>query len=426
MARPLIRAFQAAPDATPQYREALDAWQRGWSLFPVELEDKTPIAALLPRKPDGSAGWSPLQQRQPTVFEMSTWADAEAFGVVTGGLTGLVVLDVDPGGSETLRGKHIPETIVSRTIRGRHYYFKHPPGMRVKTVKGFLPGLDMRGDGGYAVLPGPEGREWIISPDEVEPAPLPDWLFPLVVQLPEKQKRVKKPVPAVKPSNPGSRPAALPGVNHGNQLTRWFQDADAVLTMCRHMGIAVDTVPARCHDVLPGGEPDTRPSASVYRNDSGNFVYRSFRLSTESEHEQFFHLQDVYASLVTGRVQRNERPGGKASPSVATWALRLLVDAGVIAPAKVRHRRLSQDAPEAARTAYHGFLKLLGCKWLHSAGEASPYTWRFCSDWTGLSEWDAKAGIYWLLENGYLYTVSKYKRTRLYLPRGSYDERHSV
>jgi hypothetical protein len=81
-------------------------------------------------------------------------------GIVTGALSGLVVLDVDPrhGGKESLRGlerKHgpLPETMESITGGGgRHVYFSHPGGV-VHNRTNIEPGIDLRGDGGCIVAP---------------------------------------------------------------------------------------------------------------------------------------------------------------------------------------------------------------------------------------------------------------------------------
>jgi len=90
--------------------------------------------------------------------------------IVTGRLSGLVVLDVDPrhGGDASLaafEARHgpLPATVESRTGGGgRHFYFRHPGG-RCPNRVGLEPGLDLRGDGGCIVAPPsihPSGREY--------------------------------------------------------------------------------------------------------------------------------------------------------------------------------------------------------------------------------------------------------------------------
>jgi len=113
-------------------------------------------------------------------------------GLVTGERSGVVVLDVDRDpergidGEQTLKALEqqygpLPTTPQVRTGRGgRHLFFRHP-GHPVKTCAGELgPGLDVRGDGGQAILPPsvhPNGTryEWVegLGLQDLEPAALP-------------------------------------------------------------------------------------------------------------------------------------------------------------------------------------------------------------------------------------------------------------
>jgi hypothetical protein len=118
------------------------------------------------------------------------WPQAN-IGLVTGEGSGLVVLDVDPrhGGHAGLeemerRFGPLPATVEAQTGGGgRHLLFKHP-GERIPNSAGLLgPGLDIRGDGGYIVVPPSlhaSGRRYAWDethhPAYVEPAPMPAWL----------------------------------------------------------------------------------------------------------------------------------------------------------------------------------------------------------------------------------------------------------
>jgi hypothetical protein len=116
------------------------------------------------------------------------WPNANV-GVVTGTVSGLVVLDVDPrhGGDESLaalEGIHglLPHTVESLTGGGgRHLYFRHPG--TVVPSRSIAPGLDIKGDGGLIVSPPSQhvsGRvyRWEpgCAPGEVPLADLPRWL----------------------------------------------------------------------------------------------------------------------------------------------------------------------------------------------------------------------------------------------------------
>ncbi len=161
---------------------ALDYLRRGWSVLPIEPRGKRP---LVPWRPFQSGAASTDTVRQ--WFER--WPDANV-GVVTGGISGLVVLDVDTGhgGADSLAAleqEHgaLPVTLEAVTGGGgRHLYFRHP-GRPVVNRVGLRAGLDLRGDGGCVVAPPsghPSGRRyaWAArrSLDEVPLAPLPHWL----------------------------------------------------------------------------------------------------------------------------------------------------------------------------------------------------------------------------------------------------------
>ena len=141
--------------------------------------------------------WEEYQRRRASEGVVrrwfACWPDAN-IGVVTGSISGLVVLDVDPGhgGGESLARLEaihgpLPFTVSAVTGGGgRHVYFRHPDG-EVRNRVGIAPGLDLRGDGGYVVAPPsvhPSGRPYAWepsgSPDEAALAPIPAWLLQTV------------------------------------------------------------------------------------------------------------------------------------------------------------------------------------------------------------------------------------------------------
>lgn len=142
---------------------------------------KTPIVA-----------WSAYQTSLPTDAEWQTWDRRFArynVGFITGAVSRRIVLDLDSGhadgvdGSATLRshGLHLPPSPTVRTRHGGlHVHLLHPGG-DLRNFAGRLPGVDARGDGGFALLPPSENYEWLpgLGPDDVEPAPAPGWLIDL-------------------------------------------------------------------------------------------------------------------------------------------------------------------------------------------------------------------------------------------------------
>jgi hypothetical protein len=62
----------------------------------------------------------------------------------------------------------LPETVASITPRGSHLFFKSENGAVRNSAGAIAPGLDIRGDGGYVVLPPsihPSGRPYVWSVD---------------------------------------------------------------------------------------------------------------------------------------------------------------------------------------------------------------------------------------------------------------------
>ena len=120
------------------------------------------------------------------------WPEANV-GIVTGGVSGIVVLDIDPrnGGTENLAKLEAEHGRLPRTVQvttggdGKHFFFKHP-GFRVKCRSGdsaLLPGVELKGDGGYVVAPPSvhaSGKVYafdkVLRPDRVGLASPPKWL----------------------------------------------------------------------------------------------------------------------------------------------------------------------------------------------------------------------------------------------------------
>jgi hypothetical protein len=175
-------------EAVDVHGAALRYLARGWSVIPVFPGGKRPLVP-----------WLAFQQRRPTPGEVGEWfrrwPDANV-AVVTGAVSGLVVLDIDVqhGGAESLSRltqAHgpLPPTIEAVTGGGgRHLYFAHPGGTLHNRV-GVEPGIDVRGDGGYVVAPPslhPSGRRycWSSSIDfGSAPAAMPGWLLRRLFQI---------------------------------------------------------------------------------------------------------------------------------------------------------------------------------------------------------------------------------------------------
>jgi hypothetical protein len=171
------------PDSDPLI-VALDYLEKGWSVIPIEPRGKKPLV-----------DWKPFQTRRPPKDELREWFRRDAnVGIVTGSVSGLIVLDIDPrhGGDATLQGLvnkygDLPVTVGSKTGGGgRHIFLAHPgKGIKIASKAAVLgPGIDIRADGGYVVAPpslhaSGNAYEWEPqrSPNDVKVAPAPSWLL---------------------------------------------------------------------------------------------------------------------------------------------------------------------------------------------------------------------------------------------------------
>jgi hypothetical protein len=112
------------------------------------------------------------------------------WGMPTGTASGYVVLDIDvkrpeANGFDSLKdlGRSIlPETPMVHTESGGvHIYFQCPDRELRNSAGKIGPGLDVRGAGGYVIVPTPDsGYVWDTywNLDTVEPVEAPDWLWP--------------------------------------------------------------------------------------------------------------------------------------------------------------------------------------------------------------------------------------------------------
>lgn len=162
---------------------ALDYMRRGWSVVPVRRGEKMPAIP-----------WAKHQSAPAHEAIIRAWFDSDAtmgLGLVQGRHVGTVVLDFDGElGLETLaklEAKGLPQGIRQFTPRGGVHVMLAHPGQHVPTRKNVLPGMDIRGDGGFVVAHpslGSNGRPYAwdadAHPDEAPLEDVPAWLVPII------------------------------------------------------------------------------------------------------------------------------------------------------------------------------------------------------------------------------------------------------
>jgi predicted P-loop ATPase len=167
-----------------------DAIARGWSIIPVNL-NKKPYWDLLPKGPDGKPIWKPFQTRLTTPDELASWirANPPAFAIATGAFSHVVTFDFDGDKGVELAQKWGIRPHRRTGSGGLHWDVQHP-GFYVPTLNGKSkeelgtrwPGLDVKGDGGYAIAFGRNASgkyEWMRppGPDDGDQVPAEVWDF---------------------------------------------------------------------------------------------------------------------------------------------------------------------------------------------------------------------------------------------------------
>jgi putative DNA primase/helicase len=119
---------------------------KGFSVIPIKPKDKAPMIK-----------WAQYQNRLATDKELELWfgnGSENNIGIVTGKISGIDVLDLDSKDSvQYAEENEFLNTPLVKTGKGFHCYCRHKDGVRNFQKRDNLPGIDLRGDGGYVVAP---------------------------------------------------------------------------------------------------------------------------------------------------------------------------------------------------------------------------------------------------------------------------------
>lgn len=140
--------------------QALLLLRRGWSVIPVHVPvsggecscgNDCSWPGKHPRVP-----WRPFTESRPTKAQVLEWFEDEFYGsnlgVVTGRVSNLVVVDLD-GDFEQFESLGLPDTLTSRTGGGGFHFFYRLDGRPAPSGISVVPGIDIKADGGFVVLP---------------------------------------------------------------------------------------------------------------------------------------------------------------------------------------------------------------------------------------------------------------------------------
>jgi hypothetical protein len=137
--------METSPDTAGTFEAAQAYARRGWPIIP--LAGKVPAVR----------NW---QMFEATAVNVRYWFGSRRcnVGLRTGGESGYIVVDTDSAAAEAWVLAHLPETpMIALSGNGStHRYYSTPPKKKIRNKQGWkrIRGLDVRGDGGFIVLPG--------------------------------------------------------------------------------------------------------------------------------------------------------------------------------------------------------------------------------------------------------------------------------
>lgn len=228
---------------------AVEYAARGWEVFPAEVRGKRPLAAAVPHG---------LRDATTDVKRVEAWWRRwPSANIAARAGHSFVVVDCDGEmGCDALmrlESSHspLPETLTAESGGGGvHLFFAAPIGVRVKNSAGRIaPRVDVRGAGGYIVLPPsvhPTGRSYAWRDATVRLAVMPRWLVGLAMPAPPPSRPA---VPRFTLANGsglvadrvlGEECAAIAATPRGARNDRLFRGAAALANLVAGGELALD------------------------------------------------------------------------------------------------------------------------------------------------------------------------------------------
>lgn len=126
---------------------AKEYWQLGFNVIPVAKGTKH-MPAIQFRE---------YETRHQTEDEINKWIEQFPeynIAIMTGKISNLAVIDLDGETAVTATKGILKPTWIVETQRGFHYYYRPPKGVVIRNATNVLPGVDIRGEGGFVIAPG--------------------------------------------------------------------------------------------------------------------------------------------------------------------------------------------------------------------------------------------------------------------------------
>lgn len=149
--------------------------RRGWNIFPIKSNDKTPLVS-----------WQQFQNDVTVTEDMvRDWYDEFPgcnWAAACGRISDFVVLDIDGEIGQQMVQRWYPDTFSTKTFmqkspKGWHMFFKWP-GRHVQCHNGIMEKVDIKADGGYIVISPSKinQQKYSIVVDEAM-AQCPEWII---------------------------------------------------------------------------------------------------------------------------------------------------------------------------------------------------------------------------------------------------------
>jgi len=257
--------------------------KQGFSVIPLKPRDKRPAIE----------SWKDYQTRKATEEELEQWfgnGSQVNIGIVTGKISGIAVVDLDSEEAiQFAKENHFPQTPTVKTGKGRHLYYRYRNGIRNSQKRDDLPGIDLRGDGGYVVAPPsthPSGEKYHwVEGRGLEDIPLADFPEEILAERPEHKKPLSELYKGV------------PEGERNNSLTRIMGSLvsdELPLEDCLKLALAVN----RFNNPPLSEEEIERTVRSIYERHHGNLSNcPSIYMSDNSDRSDF----DPYKVLKRGK-----------------------------------------------------------------------------------------------------------------------------
>lgn len=211
--------------------QLIQAHLKGYNIIPLRGGDINSPDYKKPLIP-----WEKYQTQRSTITEIKEWAKkTNAFGIVTGKISNLFVVDYDSTGAFALSESHAKWSFVVPTKRGCHVYSRWVPLLdeKITTRAGIKESTDVRGEGGYVVA-----WDLVNLPHVNKLLPPPQWLIDL---LPNKNGETKA---LGNEKKEAWLEEALSNLKEGNRNATLFRLASSL----RSRGYTTDV----CFDLLRG------------------------------------------------------------------------------------------------------------------------------------------------------------------------------